>query len=103
MSEVSAAYDGLCDVLAVSKREKPVNTGHRNGLPYHRALDAAVFNYLHDLRKQARLPPYDTVLGAFEEGNPAYKGAAFREHTHVQLAVRNDDCIIGFFRVRNKG
>lgn len=103
MGEIQTAFDGLCGVLARAREKLPVNTGHRNGVSYHRALDAAVFNYLHDVRMEAKLPPYDTVLNAFEEGEFAFNGASFRKLTHVQIAVRNDDCIIGYFRVREHG
>ena len=35
------------------------------------------------------------MRGIFAEGEPAYPGAAFDAKTHVQIAVRNADCIKG--------
>jgi hypothetical protein len=64
-----------------------------------RNLDCAVFNMLHRMRKQQKLPSFDSVRGIFEEGNLAYPGAGFRDHTHIQIAVRNTGCILGVFRV----
>ncbi len=54
---------------------------------------------LHELRRQAGLDSYDTVFGVFDEGAAAYPGAGFKEKTHMQLAVRNPDVVIGYFRV----
>jgi len=43
--------------------------------------------------------PVDSVRGVFVEGEEVYPGAGFREKTHVQLCIRNLDCIKGVFRV----
>jgi hypothetical protein len=58
-----------------------------------RTLDCAVLQNLHAQREAAGLQPFDTVLGAFEEGPPAYEGAGIRKESHIQLAVRNLSCI----------
>jgi hypothetical protein len=39
-----------------------------------------------------------TVRGVFVEGDEPYPGAGFRRKTHVQIAVRDADCILGYFR-----
>ncbi|MBV9107813.1 MAG: hypothetical protein JO306_00225 [Gemmatimonadetes bacterium] len=41
---------------------------------------------------------YDTVRGAFVEGEPIFPGSGFFSDTHVQIAVRNPQSIIGVFR-----
>jgi hypothetical protein len=41
---------------------------------------------------------YDTVRGAFLEGDPVYPGAGFSREAHIQIAVRNPACILGVFR-----
>lgn len=64
-----------------------------------RYLDCAVIQRLHEIRESNGLLGADTVKGIFTEGLPAYAGSAFREKTHVQIAVRNLDCIKGVFRV----
>lgn len=63
-----------------------------------RRLDCAVINYLHTLKKHENEAPFDSVYGVFEEGESIYEGSGIREKTHVQLAVINHDCIIGYFR-----
>ncbi|WP_343684366.1 hypothetical protein [Asticcacaulis sp.] len=62
-------------------------------------LDCAVVNLLHDAREQENLPAFDTVKGAFLEGDAAYETSAFNTKTHIQICVRNSDCIRGVFRV----
>lgn len=68
-----------------------------------RELDCAVINAAIGLAAPeagtARTERYfQTVRGAFVEGPPAFPGACVRERTHVQIAVRDPDCIVGYFR-----
>jgi len=73
-----------------------------------RFLDCAVFETLHQVREANdranlakggnRLQSYDTVRGAFWEGGALYPSAGFQQQTHVQICVRNLDCIKGYFR-----
>jgi hypothetical protein len=79
--------------------ETPKNTLMRDGLTMLRRLDCAVIEMLHRMRKEQNREPYDSVIGAFEEGKPAFDGAGFREKTHIQLAVRDPDVIVSYFRV----
>ncbi len=65
-----------------------------------RRLDCAVINLLFTSRAQKKLPLFDTVRGIFIEGEPIYPGAGIREKTHIQIAVRNPECIKGVFRVK---
>jgi hypothetical protein len=77
----------------------PRNSKPKSGVSLVRRLDCAVIEMLHQLRQDAGLDAYDTVFGVFDEGDEAYPGAGFKEKTHIQLAVRNPDVIIGYFRV----
>lgn len=63
-----------------------------------RMLDCAVLNMLHTLRNDNKLDPFDSVRGPFLEGKPIYKGAGFRSHSHIQISVRNQSCIKGYFK-----
>jgi hypothetical protein len=45
------------------------------------------------------MPLYETVRGAFWEGERLYPNAGFRERNHVQLCVRDPAAIKGYFRV----
>jgi hypothetical protein len=62
-----------------------------------RELDCLVINDCL-ARVKMRAVEYDTVRGAFLEGEPAYPGAGFSREAHVQIAVRNPACILGAFR-----
>lgn len=64
-----------------------------------RDLDCAVIQQVHEVRKARGDLQIDTLRGVFIEGAPLYEGSGFYEKTHIQLAVRNLDCIKGVFRV----
>jgi hypothetical protein len=53
---------------------------------------------LHRLREEERDHPYDCVIGVFEEGAPMFPGAAMKERTHAQIAVRSQSCVLGYFK-----
>lgn len=62
-----------------------------------RRLDCAVLNFtLSELDLDG--VRHDTVRGVFTEGPVAYPGARIFSKTHVQIAVRNPECIVGYFR-----
>lgn len=41
--------------------------------------------------------PFDSARGLFSEGSPIYDNAGFKSKTHVQICVRNPNCIKGYF------
>lgn len=64
-----------------------------------RHLDCSVINWLtgvFDLDPEA--PTYDSVRGLFQEAEPVFEGSSIRKKSHIQLAIRNPACIIGYFR-----
>jgi hypothetical protein len=103
LPEVRAAYDVLEAMFIAAGRPMPENTAPRDGLFMRRALDCAVIKMGHQLRALAARRAFDTVYGVFEEGGALYPGAGFKLKTHVQIAVRNLDCIVGYFRVPKIG
>ena len=92
---VLTAHRSLVEVSKAADLPLPVNS--RDQL--RRNLDCAVILRFHSIRKAQGLPPVDTVKGVFTEGAPLYEGSGFREKTHIQIAVRNPQCIKGVFRV----
>ena len=60
-------------------------------------LDCAVIEDLHMERIVNNEIPYDSVRGVFFEGDPIYETSGFREQSHIQICVRNPNCIKGFF------
>lgn len=68
-----------------------------------RDLDCAVINAFMvacDNRAGEGQQYYQTVRGVFVEGDPAFPGSALRAKTHVQIAVRDPACILGYFLPR---
>lgn len=75
----------------------PVNSQKRSdGTRRLHNLDCAVIEYAIQLSASAR--KFDTVRGAFCEGGPAFPGAEIAKQSHIQIAVRNSDCVLGNFR-----
>jgi hypothetical protein len=66
-----------------------------------RELDCAVIQLLHYTTDQKKLPQYDSVRAAFFEGEKLYPSAGFRNKNHIQVCVRNPNCIKGFFIPRD--
>jgi hypothetical protein len=99
MDEILVAYDFLAQFSKTAASVLPKNETQQNGIFLKRHLDCAVIKTVHALREDSGLPAYSTVYGVFEEGESLFDGSGFREKTHVQLAVRDTDCILGYFRV----
>ncbi len=67
-----------------------------------RHLDCAVIETVHNSREEEDLRPFDTVRGVFWEGRELYPNAGFKEKNHIQICVRNPNCIKGFFRIQTQ-
>jgi hypothetical protein len=65
-----------------------------------RKLDCAVIQTLHTIREEIGEQPFDSIRGVFWEGGELYPNAGFREKDHIQLCIRNPNCIKGFFLPR---
>jgi len=99
MEEIKSAYNILRAFSESAGTPLPENKVQDEGIFLQRHLDCAVIKTVHALREEGQELAYDTVYGVFEEGKELFDGSGFREKTHVQMAVRNLDCIIGYFRV----
>ena len=62
-----------------------------------RNLDCLVIESLH---KKIRPISFDSVRGVFWEGKELYPNAGFKEKNHVQICIRNRNCIKGYFLPR---
>jgi hypothetical protein len=93
-SILADSHEELVKSYAKKGRALPQNRG--KGLK-RRDLDCLVIN---DCLKglQLRGIEYDTVRGAFLEGEPAYPGAGFSRESHIQIAVRRPSCMLRIFR-----
>jgi len=100
---VKEAYLTLKKAFRESGNELPENSDVINDKDLLlRKLDRAVIESLHAVRKAQNEKTFDTVRAMFPEGDPLYSGAGFRDHSHIQICIRNPNCIKGYFRVREE-
>ena len=95
MQTLQTAYSILVVRCKENHHLLPTNTEHL------RELDNQVINLAAELSKLRDYGNFDTVRGAFIEGNPIYPGANISDHTHIQVCVRHPDCISGYFLPAN--
>ena len=94
---VKAAHKGYLEFCATSGM-KPLKN---KGLDFRaRYLDKVVFETLHNLRKEKKEQPFDTVRAFFVEGEPLYENAGLHSLDHIQICVRDSRKIVGYFLPR---
>jgi hypothetical protein len=71
--------------------------GTRRGDVVLRYRDCAVVDYTLGSLAEAEGVKYQTVRGVFVEGKPAFPGSKIALKSHIQIAVRDPACIVGFF------
>jgi hypothetical protein len=72
--------------------------GTRRGDKVLRFLDRAVIDFTVSRVAEAAGITYQTVRGVFLEGEAAFPGSKIALKSHIQIAVRDPACILGFFR-----
>lgn len=92
LSAVKAGFELLSSINA----SLPKNTGRSSDLLL-RNLDCAVIETVHHYNKIMGDESFDSVRGVFWEGGELYPGGFFKEKDHIQICVRNIDCIKGYF------
>ena len=96
--EIKKSYEEIgLDIREEIKNELPDD----GGFSLIRKLDCAVIKNLHTMVKKEDVE-FDTVYGYFQEGKDAFEGAGIKEKSHIQICVRNTDCIKGYFLPRKK-
>ena len=66
-----------------------------------RFLDCAVIETIHQFNKEQQKQQFDSVRGVFFEGKELYENAGFKEKNHIQIALRNPNCIKRYFVPRD--
>ena len=81
-------------------RELPVNEAkdEQDEDLLRRKLDCSMINWLCDSMEIDQASPFDSVRGMFREAGPAFPGSSIFLKSHIQLAIRNSACILGYFR-----
>ena len=116
ISMIKAYHSLLAQIYEESDLELPKNKDsiadqHKDKIL--RELDCKVIEFMHDqiLRQVAddirsrgytNYKIFDSARGVFTEGGPAYAGAGIVEKTHIQICIRNLNCIKGFFLPRKE-
>lgn len=103
--EIPAHHQLLVKTLTEAGKSIPANKSPR-GEDHHdlvlRNLDCMVMNFtmseFDSKASEGNSFYYQTVRGVFVEGDPVYEGARIYEKTHIQVAVRDPSCVIGYFR-----
>ena len=101
---VRNAYELLASETVAAEMEMPRNVeAPRDPSPdkVMRYLDFAVVDRLHKMMEDDGKQPFDTVRGLFPEGDELYDGSGFKTKTHCEIAIRDPDCIVGYFLPRN--
>lgn len=93
---LKSGYELLKESHKSSKFPQNRTVGESKELLF-RDLDCAVIQSLHEVGKKKKLQPFDSVRGVFWEGQELYPNAGFKEKNHIQICVRNPNCIKGFF------
>lgn len=100
LTSLRDTYDSFAKVSEKAGTPIPTNKPFREGEDLiFRHLDCAVIQHMHTTREKAELEGYDSVRGVFFEGDVLYPNAGFKEKNHIQVCVRNPNCIKGYFRV----
>lgn len=108
-SEMAATFKEKNLTLPLNKNA----TNDVNNDKLLRELDCAVIEFMHDKKDiQAKQHlsthgfiknlPFDSTRSVFTEGAPAYEGAGIYDKNHIQICIRNMNCIKGFFIPRSK-
>ncbi len=96
LNELKRSYEALILLNKLSGKKGelkplPVNT------KLFRKLDCAVIETLYSINKIIGAPEYNSVRGVFWEGDRLYPGAGFADKNHIQICIRNNNCIKGYF------
>jgi len=95
---LSKSFPQFRKALIGAKKSIPKNRqAHPDDCDYLlRELDCAVINWTFDRMKDQDLH-FNSVRGMFQESAEVYPGSAIRRRSHVQIAIRDSNCIIGYF------
>ena len=98
---VRQGYKLFLEVQELSESEfLPENKQIEHGFPMMRHLDCAVMETIHTFRQEeVGAQEFDSVRAMFPEGKTLYPNAGFLDKNHVQVCIRNLNCIKGYFRV----
>lgn len=99
---VKESYSKMAEDFALLDEKMPINkTGGKGKDLLLQNLDCMVIEFLHDLNSVNNEHEYDSTKGVFIEDNSVYENSGIYEKTHVQICIRNPNCIKGYFSLRD--
>jgi hypothetical protein len=100
---VRLAFESLKAIYDKAGTPLPKNENSSRGGDFDRRLrklDCAIIKHLPQAVcaiGEDDAPPFDSVRGMFTEGQPIYQGSGFHAQSHVQISVRDERLIKGYF------
>ena len=91
--ELEKAYQTLVETFKQLKKPLPKNKENM----LLRPLDCAVIKSMDLLSLKIGATPYDSIRASFSEGEPLYPNAGIDKKNHIQICIRNHECILGYF------
>ncbi len=99
VKEANTLFEEICAQSKLPLAEnKPAGNSKELLMRYR---DCAVIEMLHVSREIRDESAFTSARGMFTEGKPLYENAGFHEKNHIQICIRNPNCIKGYFRVLN--
>jgi hypothetical protein len=104
IKEFSLAYQVFAAGRGAEGKAVPMNSpaSDTDADVIYRALDNAVFTWLHNAREMRvpPLPPFQAVRAAFHQGEKVAPTSGFHANTHIQISLRDNNCVVGWFLPR---
>jgi hypothetical protein len=98
IDEFCNAYEAMVHGLQGAGKQIPVNRLAVDEADIlFRALDSAVFGFIHEARDAGSYPHFQAVRGAFRQGREVAPNSGFHRDSHVQIALRDHGCVVGWF------
>lgn len=96
LMSIKRSHDQLEALLKALGGQLEENKGGR------KLLDYQVIEFVHKLNERDGRMNYDSVRGAYSEGDPI-GNTTFKDKNHIQICIRNQECIQGYFLPRPVG
>ena len=94
---LKVGYEHLKETHDKNNTVLPKNIRNKEGEIMRRFLDCAVIETAVKIHEADNGQVFDSVRGVFIEGEDLYENSGFKEKNHIQIAIRNQECIKGFF------
>jgi hypothetical protein len=93
------SYREFCRTVTAEGKSLPKNEPRDGGDPDNllRKLDCAAINWTIEQLEVRAGTKFHSVRGVFQEGDRVYPESEIRRRSHIQIAVRDAACVLGYF------